>query len=363
MAERVYIPMTKNARDALIGISFLWCINGFVVFFRLVGRVRGIGIGADDILAVVAFLISGATIGFNAAEYVSGVGRNFDPNSPYFADLANNLPFILKMTFIFTLFYLWALVSLKLSQLCFYYRAFSVQLKFWIYISFGIIAVWGIVFTFLFTFLCTPIDLQWSLGDRTGGKCMDQITVLKSIIMSNVLTDVLIVILPMRTVWSLQMRTTEKLAVAGCFAIGLACVLIGIVRFWQIYVIDLIGNLTGTSLTTFMLCSVELMLAGICINIPMLRPFYLRWRQKYKSSGQDSSYLHGGNSRKPSNNVPTVGSTPGNYTAAWIELEDDKELGESDSHGDGSSQVNLTRTPAPITHSIQVSKEYKVERT
>ena len=34
----------------------------------------------------------------------------------------------------------------------------------------------------------------------------------------------------------------------------------------QIYTIDLIGNLTGTSLITFMLCTVELMLAGLCIN-------------------------------------------------------------------------------------------------
>jgi hypothetical protein len=49
-----------------------------------------------------------------------------------------------------------------------------------------------------------------------------------------------------------------------------SCVVIGIVRFWQIFVIDLIGSLTGTSLTTFMLVTIELMLAGLCINIPML---------------------------------------------------------------------------------------------
>jgi hypothetical protein len=38
-----------------------------------------------------------------------------------------------------------------------------------------------------------------------------------------------------------------------------------------------------------MLCTVELMLAGLCINIPMLRPFYVRLRAKYKigHSSQD----------------------------------------------------------------------------
>ncbi|KAK4228583.1 hypothetical protein QBC38DRAFT_151112 [Podospora fimiseda] len=361
MTARVNFPITDGARDALIGISFLWAINGFVVFFRLLGRFRGVGIDVDDVLALVAFLISGATIGFNASVFVSGVGYDYDPTAPYFADLNNNLSFMLKITFIFTLFYIWALIALKISQLWFYYRAFSVQLKVWIYIVGAIIAVWGIVMSLVFTFLCTPVNLQWTLN--RPGKCMDQIAVLKSIIMSNVLTDLMIVILPMKTVWSLQMRTTEKVAVAGCFAIGLACVIIGIVRFWQIYVIDLLGNFTGTSLTTFMLCSVELMLAGICINIPMLRPFYIRWRQKHKSSGDDSSYPHAG-SQRPTGNLPTVGSAPVNYTAAWIELDDDKEHGEVDSNGDGSSQVNLTGTPAVApNHSIHVSTKWKVERT
>ena len=48
--------MTDTARDALIGICFLYVINGVVVIFRLLGRVRGIGIGVDDVLAVAAFV-------------------------------------------------------------------------------------------------------------------------------------------------------------------------------------------------------------------------------------------------------------------------------------------------------------------
>lgn len=99
------------------------------------------------------------------------------------------------------------------------------------------------------------------------------------------------------------------------------CVIIGIVRFWQIFVIDLIGNLTGTSLTTFMLCSIELMLAGLCINIPMLRPFYIRLRAKYKSSESGSRTRQ--TAFKSSRSVPLTDSQPecghGHHTA-WIEL-------------------------------------------
>lgn len=51
---------------------------------------------------------------------------------------------------------------------------------------------------------------------------MDQILVLKSLIMTNVMTDLYIFILPIRAVWELQMRRTEKLDIISCFALGLA---------------------------------------------------------------------------------------------------------------------------------------------
>jgi len=235
---------------------------------------------------------------------------------------------MMKMTFVFTLTYIWALAALKLSQLFLYKRAFSLQLRYWIYLVGAIVLIWGLVFTFVFIFLCDPVSQQWTL--QRIGHCMDQITMLKCLIMTNVLTDLMIVILPMWTVWQLQMRMAEKVAVLSCFAIGLACVVIGIVRFWQIYVIDLLGNFTGTSLTTFTLCTVELMLAGICISIPMLRPFYLRWRQTHKSSSSASGGMSGLHSEPVSlkgqhvhprvgHVIPTGTNDPGNYTA-WIEL-------------------------------------------
>ena len=99
-----------------------------------------------------------------------------------------------------------------------------------------------------------------------------------------------------------------------------SCVVIGIVRFWLIFTIDLIGNLTGTSLTTFMLCSIELMLAGLCINIPMLRPFYLRWRTKQKMS--ETGLSNGQAAYKSYQSDPLAVSQPGqrNNHTAWIEL-------------------------------------------
>ena len=53
---REHIPMMPEARDALIAIVFLWVIFGGVVFFRFLGRIQGVGLGADDFLALASFV-------------------------------------------------------------------------------------------------------------------------------------------------------------------------------------------------------------------------------------------------------------------------------------------------------------------
>lgn len=56
MAEMMYVGMTDEARRALITISVLWVAFAVVVFFRWLGRIRGAGIGADDVLSLVALV-------------------------------------------------------------------------------------------------------------------------------------------------------------------------------------------------------------------------------------------------------------------------------------------------------------------
>ena len=177
------------------------------------------------------------------------------------------------------------------------------------------------------------------------GHCIDQILVLKWTIMTNVITDLIIFPMPIPTVWRLNMRLTERIAVISCFVLGLAyattscfpymtigetdiltvfscsrCCIIGCVRFWQISSVNLIGNLTGTSLTSFVFCTVELMLAGLCINIPMLQSFYQRYRAKYKSS-QSSGIPSQVSSSQPQEGqqAPSLQPNRGDYSA-WIEL-------------------------------------------
>ncbi|KAH9869678.1 hypothetical protein IAQ61_006890 [Plenodomus lingam] len=351
--ETIWIGMTPSARNSLIAMCVLWVLFAGVLVLRVRGRMRGPGLGLDDALSIVALVLTTSTIGLNVAVFTSGVGYDFDPNSPVFPILVNNISFIMKITFSYTLVYIWALAALKLSQIALYLRVFSLELRWHVYITGSIVILWALIFNFLFIFLCDPIAQQWTV-DRIG-HCLDQILLLKMLILTNMITDLMIVVLPVRCVWKLQMRKTEKFAVLACFGIGLACVVISIARFILMYTIDLLSNLTGTSLTTFMLCTIELMLAGLCISIPMLRPFYIQWRAKYK---QSSSGHSGQASTSGPGPLRSNEARPGLYTQ-WLELHDKDQTHVSVSYDDNNSERKLTETQSP-PDAIHVSKNWEV---
>jgi hypothetical protein len=105
-------------------------------------------------------------------------------------------------------------------------------------VMFGVVATWAVAHALAVIFICTPVSFQWDLT-IIGGKCGDQIKLFQSIITSNIITDVMIMLLPIYSmypaylfakssslttriaVWHLKMRMTEKVAVTACFLIGI----------------------------------------------------------------------------------------------------------------------------------------------
>lgn len=101
----------------------------------------------------------------------------------------------------------------------------------------AIILVLALLFNFLFIFMCKPIQQQWTINRI--GHCIDQMTLLKCIIGTNIVTDILVVVLPMRHVWKLQMPKSEKLAIGACFGLGIGCCFISLARLVQIYTVGM----------------------------------------------------------------------------------------------------------------------------
>ncbi|KAI1330193.1 hypothetical protein F5Y16DRAFT_48952 [Xylariaceae sp. FL0255] len=98
-------------------------------------------------------------------------------------------------------------------------------------------------FFFSFIFACTPRSKIWN--PEEPGRCIDNRAALISSSVINIVSDTTILILPLATIWKLQMSMKSKLQVGTVFAIGGLAITAGIVRLY--YTV----RLTGSQDTTY----------------------------------------------------------------------------------------------------------------
>lgn len=69
-------------------------------------------------------------------------------------------------------------------------------------------------------FNCIPISAAWKPTTRADAICIDIESFYYGNAISNLLTDVLILGLPLPIVWGLNMSTNRKIALSGVFLLG-----------------------------------------------------------------------------------------------------------------------------------------------
>ena len=77
---------------------------------------------------------------------------------------------------------------------------------------------WGIALTFVALFTCTPIRKSWN--SRVPGHCLDRQANFLGAAIPNVLTDLIILILPVPMLWHVQTTLRRKISLFGIFAAG-----------------------------------------------------------------------------------------------------------------------------------------------
>ncbi|KAI1640002.1 hypothetical protein F4809DRAFT_592109 [Biscogniauxia mediterranea] len=292
----VYKPLLGFVRAELIANCILVTIVLLVVGLRIAGRLSGPGLGFDDGFVMLATPLGVAMLVFQG--FMAPVGNGYSlPENP---ELAANIPYILQLTFYMQIIYVTLLASVKASMLCFFIRIFPTTfMQRASKITLGFIAAWWISYLCACIFLCNPISAQWTYE----GTCGHYMPMIQSLIATNAVGDLVIMALPMHSIWSLNTRTTDKIGITSCFALGLACVVCAIFRLIYISTVDLTTNITGTMPSTVFLFILEPNLAILCVSIPMLRPFWVRYKKtKGGSKLQEITDDSTGGYRNKSNN-------------------------------------------------------------
>ena len=108
----------------------------------------------------------------------------------------------------------------KLAILCLYERLFPLRFyRYWIIITAVVIVLCCIGAVILSCTICRPFAFNW---DKTipGGKCGNQMVSYRYFSLPNLLTDVIMLVLPSHVVWNIQMSIAHKIGLTVTFMAG-----------------------------------------------------------------------------------------------------------------------------------------------
>lgn len=139
-----------------------------------------------------------------------GLGHHIaDIHTPY-ADLR-------RILYPVNIMYITALTLVKMSVLMFYVRVFKVvriyQVALWV--TGVIVLAWGIAILLITILACFPIRKNWD--QSVPGYCIERHSTL---LIPNVLTDFILLILPMPMLWPIKLSFGRKIGLCGLFAAG-----------------------------------------------------------------------------------------------------------------------------------------------
>lgn len=153
------------------------------------------------------------TVGFIFAMYAAGMGIHADKVA------RDDIVLMAKYLLVAEILYAFNLVWTKLSILMMYYRIFNFPFfKKMAYAIGAFVIAWVITILFLFIFICVPVEKLWE--PEIPGHCINQVGTWIANATSTILSDLVILLLPLPQVWKLQLRKHEKMMITFAFCLG-----------------------------------------------------------------------------------------------------------------------------------------------
>ncbi|CRG90255.1 hypothetical protein PISL3812_07298 [Talaromyces islandicus] len=223
---RVHAPVI--IAEAVCLIIFCSLMVGLRFYAR---RLKGSRLGLDDLAIALGLLfVIGMAItilietGMKGFGYAASVG-DAGPHHPD-ANVAGWPTELIQVP---------ALGCIKLSFLFFYRRVFvkfvAREFSFVNLFMVAVVAAWTICFFFLLLFLCgRNFAAYWTNGTTEAEYCLPTGKVHMAYAISDVVSDILIILMPVGETWKLHLPVRRKFAVMGVFGLGAITIAMSIVR-------------------------------------------------------------------------------------------------------------------------------------
>ena len=107
----------------------------------------------------------------------------------------------------------------KISILLLYRRIFATRsFRIVALIMSAIVLAWCISSVLVTSFQCQPIAAVWNFN--LPATCLDPVVFSLAIALTGVLTDVIVLFLPLHMIWKLHLPTRQKIVLSGVFLLG-----------------------------------------------------------------------------------------------------------------------------------------------
>ncbi|PWY90326.1 hypothetical protein BO94DRAFT_623130 [Aspergillus sclerotioniger CBS 115572] len=218
-------PWLRTTNQVLAAAGMALCVG--LLTMRIYTKVRIMGkFWWDDICLILAWVFSVGTqavilYGYNHAGYGVHMWHLTAPVLELYA----------KTILAGTIIYLPALATAKFALLMLYYRLVSMirVCKYIIYLVTFIIAGYTIAITLSLIFACRPIAKNWDVSITTG-HCIKRTGFYLATAITNTISDVMLILIPIPIVCRLRLPLAQKLGIGCMFGIGCLTIITSILR-------------------------------------------------------------------------------------------------------------------------------------
>ncbi|KAL4804567.1 hypothetical protein BDV18DRAFT_161662 [Aspergillus unguis] len=188
-----------------------------------------------------------------------------------------NQPTLLKLLFAEEIQYIWMQFIVKHAFLQFYLRlANGTTFTFSIYFTMALNAAIAIALWLLYCLQCRPLAAFWNPTAYPGFKCLDTSVTYYVPVAFNILTDFLILCLPIRPLWKIQASVSRRLGIIAVVTVGGVAVIVSCLRIIVLHQFAVDPDFTYILGKMVIISSAELNTAIMAANAPSLKAVWLK---------------------------------------------------------------------------------------
>ncbi|KAF9701863.1 hypothetical protein EKO04_000126 [Ascochyta lentis] len=321
-------PLCKQIVIAFTVISFV------SVCLRLFARIKYHKTGWEDWTIVLSTIFSIGTGVLQVLQVEAGNGKH-----AVFVPYPEGVSTVLEYLYFSIVTYNISLTITKISILLQYYRIFTLrEMRIPIYVALAVV-----------------VDAYWKVTEQGSATCVNRMALWYTNASVNIVTDILVAVIPVPGIWGLHIPRRQKIALLGILTIGWFVCIVSVLRLWVLSVFARHqDDATYYSAPTAYWSSIESNLAIVCASLPALKPLIVRIVPVF---GTRSSSTRGRGSTAMSGNNHKLHKLKSRET--WKFAGDQEKLTSESSASRGQSFVSGPSESEQRGKSIYVTKHFE----